>query len=77
MMCGLFRRSSVPATISVCLLLIACAQLHPAVAALQWQDQWGERGRQVLARDHAMCERLVEHRRSQLGACLAARRWSL
>jgi hypothetical protein len=31
----------------------------------------------VLARDFAMCEQLVEQRRSLLASCLAARGWSL
>lgn len=59
------------------LLLAACAPLHVAVAELPWHDQWGDRGRQVLARDHAMCETLVEQRRSLLQSCLQARGWTL
>jgi len=59
------------------LMLTACAQLHDSVAALAWQDHWGDRGRQVFARDHGMCERLVEQRRSLLASCLASRGWSL
>ncbi len=59
------------------LLLSACASMHESTAALPWQDQWGDRGRQVLARDHAMCEALVEQRRSLLASCLQARGWVL
>lgn len=59
------------------LLLAACAELHPSLAQLQWKDGWGDRGAQVLARDHALCARLVEQRRSQLAGCLAARGWTL
>jgi hypothetical protein len=58
------------ATAGITLVLAACAQLQPAVAALPWQDAWGERGRHALARDYAMRERLVEQRRSLLAACL-------
>lgn len=58
-------------------MLCACAQLHDSVAVLPWQDHWGDRGRQVLGRDHAMCERLVEQRRSLLATCLASRGWTL
>ena len=58
-------------------MLVGCAQLHESVAALTWQDHWGDRGPQVLARDHRMCERLVEQRRSLLATCLASRGWTL
>jgi len=58
------------ALLATALLLTACAPLHPAIAALPWQDQWGDRGAQVLARDHAMCGELVEQRRGQLPDCL-------
>lgn len=57
--------------------LSACTHLHESVAALPWQDGWGDRGPQVLARDHAMCERLVEQRRALLAGCLASRGWTL
>jgi hypothetical protein len=59
------------------LALSACTHLHESVAALPWQDGWGDRGPQVLARDHAMCERLVEQRRALLAGCLASRGWTL
>jgi hypothetical protein len=65
------------ATAGITLVLSACAQLLPSVAALPWQDAWGDRGHQVLARDYAMCERLVEQRRSLLAACLHNRGWSI
>lgn len=61
----------------ITLVLSGCAQLQPSVAGLPWQDAWGDRGRQVLARDYAMCERLVEQRRSQLAACMRNRGWHL
>ncbi|HQZ08070.1 MAG: hypothetical protein KBF63_11220 [Rhodoferax sp.] len=57
--------------------LTACASLHGSVASLPWKDAWGDRGTQVLARDHAMCEQLVEQRRSLLASCLASRGWTL
>ena len=66
-----------PAAVLAVLLLSSCAHMHESVAALSWQDHWGDRGRQVLARDYAMCERLVEQRRSQLTDCLAGRGWKL
>ncbi len=65
------------AAVGIAIVLSACAQLHESTAALHWQDAWGDRGRQVLARDHAMCQRLVEHRRSLLANCLASRGWSV
>lgn len=77
------NKTSAPARARRCValasvsLLSACAQMHAAVAELPWQDQWGDRGRQVLARDHAMCETLVEQRRNLLVGCLQARGWTL
>ncbi|MCP5280707.1 MAG: hypothetical protein H6930_03730 [Rhodoferax sp.] len=58
-------------------VLSACTHLHASVAALPWKDGWGDRGPQVLARDHAMCERLVEQHRALLAGCLASRGWTL
>jgi hypothetical protein len=58
------------------LLLGACAQLPPAVKELGWKDQWGDRGEPVLARDYAMCQELVEQRRSLLSSCMAHRGWA-
>lgn len=58
-------------------MLAACSHLHESTAALPWKDGWGDRGSQVLARDHAMCERLVEQRRNLLSGCLASRGWTL
>lgn len=57
--------------------LVACTSLPDAVRELRWQDQWGDRGAQVLARDYRMCEALVESRRSLLADCLAQRGWQL
>lgn len=57
-------------------MLAACAQLPPAIASLDWQDQWGDRGAGVLARDYDMCAELVEQKRSLLSNCMAARGWS-
>lgn len=71
------RALALPCCVLALAALAACAQLHPSLAALQWKDGWGDRGAQVLARDHAMCARLVEQRRSQLAPCLAARGWTL
>lgn len=59
------------------LALAACAQLPASVDALQWEDAWGDRGRQVLARDYRMCEELVEQRRSLMQGCLQTRGWLL
>ncbi len=73
----LTRRTRYGLALTSVLLLYACAQMPVAVAELPWQDQWGDRGRQVLARDHAMCETLVEQRRSLLVGCLQARGWTL
>ena len=55
--------------------LSACASLPPPVAALAWRDDWGDRGPQVLARDHQWCAQAVESRRSQLADCMARRGW--
>lgn len=57
------------------LWLSACAQLPLAIKELDWKDRWGDRGEQVLARDYAMCQQLVEQRRSLLSACMEARGW--
>ena len=57
------------------LLASACAQLPPSMKDLAWKDLWGDRGEQVLARDYAMCEALVEQRRSLLSSCMANRGW--
>ncbi|RFO97763.1 hypothetical protein DIC66_07925 [Rhodoferax lacus] len=57
------------------LLLAACAQLPAAIKDLNWKDRWGDRGEQVLSRDYAMCQELVEQRRSLLSSCMAARGW--
>lgn len=62
---------------SACLALGACAYLPQSVEALPWTDLWGDRGAQVLARDYAMCEELVEQRRGLLAGCMAARGWSV
>ena len=58
------------------LLLCSCAQLPQSIKELDWKDASGERGEQVLARDYAMCEQLVEQRRGLLSACMANRGWS-
>jgi hypothetical protein len=71
------RKVGALALVVAAMLQTACAPMHPAIAALPWQDQWGDRGTQVLARDHAMCGELVEQRRSQLPDCLRARGWAL
>lgn len=57
--------------------LAACTTLPPAFAALEWTDQWGDRGRGVLGRDFGMCSELVESHRSQLADCMAARGWTI
>jgi hypothetical protein len=57
--------------------LSACVSLPASYAELRWSDHWGDRGRGVLERDFVMCSGLVETRRSQLSACMAARGWSL
>jgi hypothetical protein len=58
------------------LLLCACAQLPQSIKELDWQDAWGNRGEQVLARDYEMCQRLVEQRRGLLSACMENRGWT-
>ena len=55
--------------------LAACAQLPPSIKGLDWQDRWGDRGEQVLARDYAMCQELVEQHRSLLASCMNNRGW--
>lgn len=70
------RTTSLP-LLALCASLCACAPLHESTAGLPWQDAWGDRGPQVLARDHAMCERLVEQRRSLLPGCMQARGWTI
>ncbi|MDZ7919619.1 hypothetical protein [Rhodoferax sp.] len=57
--------------------LTACAQLPAQIAELGWQDLYGDRGAQVLARDYVMCTELTEQRRSLLGGCMAARGWKV
>jgi hypothetical protein len=64
-------------TCSALLGLVACAQLPKQVEELNWQDLYGERGAQVLARDYVMCTELTEQRRSLLGGCMAARGWKV
>ncbi len=59
------------------LTLAACASWPDAVQALDWRDGWGDRGRQVLARDYAWCADAVESRRSLLAACMDTRGWRL
>lgn len=65
--------------IACCALLglVACAQMPAQVAALDWQDMYGDRGAQVLARDYIMCTELIEQRRSLLGGCMATRGWKV
>jgi hypothetical protein len=65
-----------PLALLLCLLACGCASLHESVAALPWNDHWGDRGKQVMARDYAMCETLVEQRRALMASCMAARGWS-
>ncbi|MES2584896.1 MAG: hypothetical protein V4627_19385 [Pseudomonadota bacterium] len=62
---------------AACLVLGACASLPASVEALPWKDLWGDRGAQVLARDYAKCEEVVEQRRGLLAGCMAARGWSV
>lgn len=69
----LFRWHALP----LAALLGACAALPASVSALNWQDDWGDRGRQVMARDHAQCAELLESKRSQMQACLLQRGWRL
>ena len=61
--------------ITVTALMAGCASLGDSGARLAWQDQWGDRGGGVLARDHAMCSELVETRRSLLASCMQQRGW--
>ena len=68
---------AIAAAIVTALALAACASMPAAMSELSWQDQWGDRGRQVLVRDYAMCERLVEQRRGLMASCMAARGWTL
>ena len=60
-----------------CFSLSACAYMPKSVADLPWVDLWGERGAQVLVRDYAMCESLVEQRRGLLSGCMLERGWSV
>jgi len=53
----------------------ACAQMPESVAALNWHDDWGDRGSQVRARDHEQCARLLENMRAQMAGCMAGRGW--
>jgi hypothetical protein len=62
--------------IFLCFLAASCAQLPPSFKALDWKDDWGSRGEQVLARDYAMCQQLVEQRRGLLSTCMANRGWA-
>lgn len=62
---------------STVLALAACAQWPAPVAELDWQDLYGARGSQVLARDYVMCTELTEQRRSLLSGCMAARGWKV
>ncbi len=59
-----------------CIGLCACAYMPKSVEALPWVDLRGDRGAQVLVRDYAMCEQLVEQRRSLMTQCMLARGWS-
>ena len=63
-------------TLLLGLLLTGCAQLPQSIKELNWKDEWGDRGDQVLARDYEMCQRLVEQRRGLLSACMANRGWT-
>ena len=66
------------APVAMLLALSGCAPYARILRGfLQWQDPWGDRGKQVLVRDYAMCEALVEQRRSLLDGCLAARGWNV
>ena len=62
---------------AVTVLAAGCAALNDPGARLAWQDQWGDRGAGVLARDHAMCSGLVETRRSLMSSCMQQRGWQL
>ncbi|MEY4098910.1 MAG: hypothetical protein RL300_81 [Pseudomonadota bacterium] len=57
--------------------LCACAQLPSSVTNLPWQDDWGDRGTGVLARDYEMCKHLVEQRSSLMEGCMSARGWTI
>ena len=72
-MCG--RTFAVLMTVTT--LAAGCAALDDPGARLKWQDQWGDRGAGVLARDHAMCGGLVETRRSLMVSCMQQRGWQL
>ncbi len=58
-------------------LLVACTHLPPSFESLQWADQRGDRGPQVMQRDLAWCMQAIESRRSLLASCMAERGWAV
>lgn len=71
------RAAGSGALLLLAIVATACAHMPDAYATLEWKDDWGSRGAQVLKRDYAMCSDLVEQRRSALTGCMQARGWRL
>jgi hypothetical protein len=71
-----FHPSNYRLALLLVMLLTACAQLPESIQELNWKDEWGNRGEQVLARDYEMCQTLVEQRRGLLSSCMANRGWT-
>ena len=69
---GLWLRASLFIAFSP--VWVACTG-SPHISQAAFDDEWGDRGAQVYARDVAWCVAAAESRRSLVAGCLLKRGW--